>query len=791
VGVHNVTNRADSKSKFVDIHHISLGETKWVSTMFYVLERKMSRARQLLPIWLLLLIGQFAFLICRPALSDKPAKRFFSYEQAFGDSEEGGDAALSAGVLKQLPKITRWLDDENYLEMRSDPGSGRKGMYAVRAENGNARIYRDYSEMQRDLPAGISAENPDASSLDLNRFIFILDGDLYFYELQRKKCRQITATPGKEQNPEFSPDGKWVAYTRDHDLFAFDLENALEHRCTTDGSNAVYNGWGSWVYYEEILGRPSEYAAFWWSPNSARLAFMRFDDSPVPISRIFSTDKQRAEPELQRYPKAGDPNPYVAVCVASVADGGVQWMDFPDKADHYLAWPFWTPDSRTLTVQWMNREQDTVRIYNCDPGTGKKSLVHEERRSTWINFFKDLHCLKNGSGFLLRSDADGWDHLYYYSNDGKLEKRLTSGNWRVSAIERIDESGGYVYFTGQPQDSWDSCLMRVKLDGSGLEQLTRSPGTHQTMVSPAGKYFIDTVSMIASPPMMRLYRCDGTLVRILDESRTPTMDEYSWGKTELFTIPSGDGFDLPAYWVLPVDFNENKQYPVIFNIYGGPDYRTVENKWLGLRPHYWAQEGIITIGIDHRGSGHFGRKGMEFLYRNLGKWEMVDLAAAVEWLRKKPFVAKDKIGITGSSYGGYLAMMALTFDSDYFNYAVATSPVTDWRLYDSVYTERYMDSPANNPEGYRNSAVLTWINRYKGFLRLNHGIADDNVHMQNTTQIVDWLAGNNKRFELMLYPYSLHEISQREPLLRETHDFWVRNLLNGNLPMRPVSDRKD
>ncbi|MFH1574454.1 MAG: prolyl oligopeptidase family serine peptidase, partial [Acidobacteriota bacterium] len=252
---------------------------------------------------------------------------------------------------------------------------------------------------------------------------------------------------------------------------------------------------------------------------------------------------------------------------------------------------------------------------------------------------------------------------------------------------------------------------------------------------------------------------------------------------------SGDGFDLPAYWVLPPDFDPNRQYPVIFSIYGGPDAGRVHNQWPGLQPHYWAQRGVITLSLDHRASGHFGKKGVALMHRNLGKWEMHDLIEGAKWLRTKPFVARDKIGITGSSYGGYTTLMALTYGADHFNYGLAGSSVTDWYLYDTVYTERYMDTPAENPEGYKNGAVLTWIERYKGLVRITHGTIDDNVHMQNSLQVVDWLVSHNKSFELMLYPDSRHGIqaSQRPHQGREAHDFWVRTLLDGKLPATPTS----
>ncbi len=733
-------------------------------------------------------MGSVVRLICALVVSglllpqlqaQRSEKKLLSYQQAFARERSGED-----GFLGRLPQIEGWVNDDYYLERRTEEGERQARLFAVNAADGTEQLHLDYRALQKILPHGFDADNSIAHTDNYQRFLFERDSDLYLLDAGSRSFHRLTAGPGREQNPRFSPDGNWVAYTREGNLYGYDLVERLEHQYTSDGSGTVYNGRSSWVYYEEILGRSSDYAAFWWSPDSSRLAFMRFDDAPVPVFPIYHADGQHGELEQQRYPKAGDPNPYVSIGVVSVEGGGVEWMDFEERADHYIAWPFWSPDGRVLTVQWMNRGQDKIRLYNCNPETGRKTLLLEESQPSWVTFFEDLHYLKNGSGLLIRSDVDGWDHLYYYSPEGRLRARLTSGPWRVTSIEAVDEAGGYVYFTGRPEKSWDEALIRVRLDGSGREILSRGEGVHRATVSPGGKYFIDTVSTLTSPSSMTLCRGDGAPVRELGESRTSAMNEYAWGKAELFTIPSGDGYELPAYWVLPPDFDAARRYPVIFNIYGGPDSGRVRNQWPGSQPHYWAQRGVITISVDHRGSGHFGKKGVSLMHRNLGKWEMHDLIAAAKWLRGKPFVAGDRIGITGSSYGGYTTMMALTCGADHFNYGIAGSSVTDWRLYDSVYTERYMDTPEENPEGYRNGAVLSWADRYKGMLRITHGTIDDNVHMQNSTQVVDWLVSNNKSFELMLYPDSRHGLlpSQRVHQARETHDFWVRHLLGGKLP---------
>jgi dipeptidyl-peptidase-4 len=710
-------------------------------------------------------------------------KKQLTYSQGYAPqsrtTQNDDGAERSDAVTGQLPRVSGWLDDSRYLETRVDPSTRKRTIYAVSAADGTASLYLDYEEIRKHLPQGLEPHTPADTTSDMKSMVFKNREDLYHYDVAAKKLRQITNASGAEMNPKFSPDGRMVAYTRNNNLFAYDLASATEHQYTTDGSDTVYNGWSSWVYMEEILGRASAHRAFWWSPDSSRLAFMRFDDAPVPRFPIYHADGQHGKLEEQRYPKAGDRNPFVAMGVVSIVDRKLAWMDFERNADHYIAWPVWTPNSSVLTVQWMNRGQDIIRFYNCDPNNGKKSQVFEEKQASWVDFFEDLYYFKDGSGFLLRSSIDGWEHLYYHNRDGSLRKRLTSGRWRVNSISRVDEAGGYIYFTGRPTKSWDAHLMRVRTDGTGLEQLTKGDGIHRSQVSPSGKYFIDSVSSLTSPGVMSLHRGDGSLVRKLGEQE-PSSD-YAWGKAELFTIPSEDGkFDLPAYWVLPPDFEPTKQYPVIFSIYGGPDAGRVNNSWLGLQAHYWAQRGVITFSVDHRASGHFGKQGVALMHRNLGRWEMTDLITAAKWLRTKPFIAKDRIGISGGSYGGYTTMMALTFGSDHFNFGQAASSVTDWRLYDTVYTERFMDTPAENPDGYKNGAVLTWINRYKGGLRITHGTIDDNVHAQNSIQVIDWLTTHNKPFEMMLYPDSRHSIqaAQRAHSNRESHDFWMRKLLS-------------
>lgn len=727
------------------------------------------RSKKLLVI---LLLGMTGVLI---QYSEAGAqKKKLSFKQVYNFSEPR--------LTGQLPRIEGWLDSDNYLEIRSAAG-GKSELMKVNAETGKAELYIDYAKVNAELPEGFAVERADEKTDDYSGFIFNQKNDLYYYSPAEREFKRLTKDDQPEKNPKFSPDGQKIAYTKMNNLYVFDIQKETETQLTTDGADLIYNGWASWLYYEEILGRSSRYAAFWWAPNSEYIAFLRFDDNPVPDFPLYRADGQHGELEHQRYPKAGDPNPLVKLGIVNLTSGKTVWGDFDEKADQYIAWPVWTKNNK-LTVQWMNRGQDNIIIYYVDLDSGKKSELYNEKQPAWVEWFEDLYFFNNNSGFIIRTNVDGWNHLYYYGLDGKLKSKLTDGEWGVSDIAFVDEKTGKVYFHGAKEKSTDKQLYIVSLEGTGLVQLTKESGTHSATISDGGKYFIDRFSNITTPSQLNLYSGNGKLVKNLADSKTPAMDEFNLGKPELFTIPSGDGYELPAQWVLPPDFDANKKYPVLFSIYGGPGSASVRNSFpYFMEGYYMAQNGIIYIVVDNRGSGHFGKKGMNLMHRNLGKWEMYDLIAAVKWLKSKPFIDSTRIGITGGSYGGYTTCMALTYGADYFTHGVAQFSVTDWQLYDSHYTERYMDTPAENPDGYKNGSVLTWADKYKGHLRITHGTMDDNVHMQNTIQFIYELEKMDKDFELMIYPNARHGIGYplRNHSTRENVKFWFNNFLGKEL----------
>jgi dipeptidyl-peptidase-4 len=720
--------------------------------------------------FVLTFLSILVFMTAAPIFPQQEKKRL-TYQQAYG--------GMDMRFMMMMSRV-RWLDDTHYLLSEQDKKTKKMNLVKVNAMTGEKSIFLDYTLIEKGFPKGTRAMGHIDNTKDYSGLLYLHKGDLFHYSAKTNTYKRLTATIGIENNPQLSPDGRFVAYTRDHDLYTLDIEKGLEYQLTADGSDTIYNGWASWVYMEEILGRGTRHRAFWWSPDSQKLAYVRFDDSPVPTFPLFRKGGTHGKLEIERYPKSGDPNPYVKLGIVPATGGKTVWADVEEKADHYVAWPFWLPDSSRLTFQWMNRGQDHIKIYGVDLESGQKSQIYEEKQPAWVEFFEDLYFFKDGSGFLLRTHADGWSHLYVYGIEGSLKRRLTEGEWTVTGIELVDETNSRVFFSARKEKSTESHLYMVNLDGTGFKHLTKEAGTHRVSVSPEGSYFIDTFSNATTPTRQNLYQGDGTYVRLMKDMGMPDRDEYDLGKKELFSIPTEDGYDLPAYWVLPPNFDASKKYPVIFTIYGGPDSGRVYNTYPSTSDLYLAQEGIIIFSVDHRGSGHFGKKGVDLMHRNLGKWEMFDLIEAVKWLHTKPFVDQTKIGITGGSYGGYTTCMALTYGADYFTHGYARSSVTDWHLYDSVYTERYMDRPSENEEGYKFGSAITHAKNLKGILFMSHGDMDDNVHMQNTIQLIDKLMDHGIKFDFMLYPDQRHGFRGTKRAFSNRHyvDFWFKHFLN-------------
>ncbi len=564
-------------------------------------------------------------------------------------------------------------------------------------------------------------------------------------------------------------------------MYVYDLLSRKETRLTFDASDKIYNGYASWVYFEEILGRSSRYAAFWWSPDGSKLAYLRTDESDVPVftlNRLDEADGLHGRIEAVPYPLPGDPNPKVKMGIADIGTGKTTWIKTDYSTDQYIAWPFWTPDSRKLAVQVVNRDQNELKIILADPATGEYTQIYNETRKTWVEFFEDIYVFKNGSGFILRSSRNDWSNLYICGWDGKSMQQLTDFSFMVTSVERVDEEARLIYFYATGKESTEQHLFRIGTDGKNLIQMTKGEGTHTVNISPKGNYFIDTWNSVSNPGAIVLMDKKASEIREIYNFNRELSDKEKGSVSEMVKIMTSDGlFSMPAIITYPLNFDPSAKYPVVFTIYGGPGSKNVSNSWQGNNPSWYSRNDIITFTVDHRGSGQFGMKGMDYLYRNLGKWEILDYEDAVKWLRAKSFVDSTRIGITGTSYGGYMSCLALTKGAGYWTHAVAGMPVTDYRLYDNIYTERYMDTPKDNPEGYRDGSALNYVKNFTGKLLLYHADMDDNVHMQNSIYLISKLQDEGKSFEFMLYPDGRHGWGGPKAIhvKNETYNFWLRN----------------
>jgi len=680
--------------------------------------------------------------------------------------------------------ITGWVDDTHFI-FQTLGKDNIPVTLSVDIRSGKSTPYtppKTPREVLADLlPTGITLGFSDIISPDNKSFVTVKNNDLWYFRAGDKELRRLTSDTDGEVNVRFSPDGLKLAFTKNKDLYIYDLVNFREIRLTRDATDRIYNGYASWVYMEEILGRASRYAAFWWSPDSRRIAFLHTDETEVPVftlNRFDEADGIHGKLEITPYPKAGDPNPKVKMGIADITSTSIVWVKTDENVDQYIAWPFWSPDGKKLAIQVLNRDQNDMKFILADASTGDFTQIYSETRKTWVDFYEDIYVMKNGTGFIVRSYRTDWENLYYYGWDGKLISQITNVSWRVNGIERVDEDTKTVFFTGTGPESTDNHFFKVNLDGKNMIQITKGPGSHSVTISPEGNYFIDTWNSITSTGSIIAYDSKGKQIREIHKFEQPEFDPAKHSRSELVKIMTSDGlFNMPAIITYPVNFDETKKYPVIFTIYGGPDSKNVNNRWQGNNPSWYARNGIITFAVDHRGSGQFGKKGLDYLHRNLGKWEILDYADAVKWLREKPYVDPERIGITGSSYGGYMTCLALTKGADYWTHGFAGSSVTDWRLYDDIYTERYMDTPQDNPEGYKNGSVLTFVNNYKGKLYFNHGDMDDNVHMQNSIYLISRLQDEGKRFQFMLYPNGRHGWGGAKAVhsVNERNNFWLSN----------------
>lgn len=668
----------------------------------------------------------------------------------------------------------RWLKDgRHYLLSSSTKGDAGK-IQKVDATTGEAVPFFDALKMQKALNALGGVTEADAKKLanrstyqmsnDERAVLINWNNDLFYYQLGSDKALRVTNDPEEEVGETFSPDDRMLGFVRNSNIYVYDLAVQRERRLTADGSPKILNGRLDWVYQEELYGR-GNFEAYWWSPDSTKLAYLRLDERPVPEFTVVDHIPYDQTLEVTPYPKSGDPNPVVQLGIVDAAGGATRWVDTYkyQPSDLLIVRVTWTPDGRKVVYQAQNREQTFLDV-NFAGDDGKSATILHETSKAWVGINDNPNFLKDGS-FLWQSERSGWNHFYHYSADGKLLGQVTDGRWEVSSFDGLDEAKGLLYFTATEHSPIAPQAYRIKLDGTALTRVTAGEGSHKVAISPDSKLFIDTWSDVNTPAQTRLYDVDGKLVRVIAENKVEALREYKLGASQLLQVKTRDGVEMEAMMIKPPDFDPQKKYPVLEFTYSGPHAPSVKNGW-GGSAYMWhqmmAQKGYIIWICDNRTASGKSLESTWPVYKNFGELELRDLEDGIAWLKSQPYVDGSRIGIWGWSYGGFMTSYALTH-SKTFKMGIAGGTVSDWRNYDSIYTERYMLTPQNNPEGYWKSSPVHYAKDLHGKLLLIHGAIDDNVHVQNTIQFIYELQKAGKQFQLMLYPKSRHGVT--DPLL--------------------------
>jgi dipeptidyl-peptidase-4 len=611
---------------------------------------------------------------------------------------------------------------------------------------------------------------------DGRALLFPLGGDLYYYDLSVRRgaaVRRLTSTAAFETDPRISPHGRFVSFIRDQNLWILDLASGRERALTTDGGGSIRYGMAEFIAQEEM----DRQTGYWWSPDERRIAFTRTDDSVVPEVKRFEITADGVEIHTQRYPAAGARNTLIELKVFDLESGTVVDVDLGSERDIYLARVDWFPDGARLAVQRQSRDQRRLDLLAADAATGATRILISETSTTWVDLHDELTFLKRSPRFIWASSRNGYRHLYLYDFDGNLLRPLTAGDWMVTgdgagpALLGVDERRGLAYFMANEQSPLERHVYVTSLDTTvpeRVQRITDEPGWHSARLSRDARFFLESYSTPDRPPRLALRRTDGRVLATLidnsiDDSHPyrPYLDHHV--RTEFGTLTAADGQTLYYQMLKPPGFDASRKYPVIVDVYGGPGYQRVRRAWggyprsnEGLYRQYLAQQGFVVFTLDNRGSGFRGVAFETALHLRMGQVEVADQIKGVEHLRTLPFIDGRRVGVYGWSYGGYMALMCLMTAPEYFQAGVAGAPVTDWSLYDTHYTERYLGHPAQNVAGYAASAVLPYAHQLKAPLLVIHGMADDNVLFTHSTMLFKELQTLDKPFDVMTYPGSKH-----------------------------------
>jgi len=723
--------------------------------------------------------------------------------------------------MSWAPAVGPWLSDTHFLWPDTDaPGNP---WLRVEALTGNSQPLFTTAQLESALlKAGASAavargaagRRPSTFNTRRDAFVVTIDTDLYLYDIASASATRLTTSPGAKTEITFSPDDRAVAFIEDYNLHVSTLRRPglaegraglaegraglakgraglalqdppTERALTTDGSAELLNGTLDWVYSEELYGR-GHYRGYWWSPDSTRIAFIQLDETTVPEYTLADDLPYRPSVERWDYPKAGDPNPVARLGVVTVSGGAPLWIDTSKYADFLLVNVGWAPDSRAVVYQIQNRQQTWLDLNRAEILSGAASTLLRETSEAWVERWQDPSVdpvwLNDGS-FLWLSERSGWRHLYHYTAGGSLIRQVSSGEWEIRRMHGLDQTETAVFFDATARSPIGLDLYRINLDGTGLRRLSTQDGRHLPFLNHSRTLFLDSWSDVRTPPQVRLHRTlTGEAVRIVQANPVPALKQYGLPQPELLQVKARDGFVMEAMMIKPPDFDPSKQYPVYQFTYAGPHSQQVVNAWSGSDLVYHqllAQHGVIVWMMDNRTASGKGMQSAWPLYRNFGEIELRDIEDGLAWLTQQPYVDGSRIGISGISYGGYMTLYALTHSRS-FAMGIAEGAVSDWRNYDTIYTERYMGLPKDNAEGYQRSSPRFSAARLSGQLLLIHSTLDDNVHAQNTSQFAYELQKAGKQFQMMLYPRSPHGVGdpQLAPHMRQMMlDFTLKNLL--------------
>ncbi len=683
------------------------------------------------------------------------------------------EALLSSGNLygSQGPRTINWID------------GGDRYSYMQYGENGNMEIRAYTPALEEDVLVFSNEKHTFPGSdkpFTYNSFQWSEDSkyivfrsnfrpvyrysgisDYYLYSIEDESLRLLVEDA---RTAELSPDGSKIGYERNGDLFVYNLDDKKETRLTDSAKENFYNGRFGWVYEEEF----GLVQAWVWSPDSKYIAYWQTDERDINIFQM--TDYEGQHPEYVKipYPKVGDKNPTVRIGVANVENRKKQWMDV-DSGEGYIPRLYWTSQEGRLAVVHLNRPQNHLRLTFHNVTTGKGELIMEERSDTWIDvfdFFAGIDHLfffpVDREEFYWISDRDGWSHIYRYDYSGNLKNQVTRGEWEVTYVHTVNYDDGRIYYTSTEDSPLERHLYSITFNGKDKQKLTDTPGTHSISMGPNARYYLDRYSNTETPLQVELWNTSGQmLIRLEDNTKVSEfINKHVYAPRELFSFTTSDGQQLDGFIIKPIDFDSTKAYPLLLNIYAGPSSQGVYNEFeRGGWTQYLAQEGYVIANVNSRGSGGYGSAFEKLVYKQLGKWESHDLAETAKYLAQKPWVDGDNMAIRGHSYGGYITTLTMFTHPGVFKAGIAGAPVTDWRLYDSIYAERYMGLLENNRDGYIQGSPVTHAHKLEGELLVAHSTMDENVHVQNTMQLMTALAGNGKDADLRIYPPGAHGVS--------------------------------